>query len=157
MLRLFLLFTVTPAVELYLLIRIGEWAGAGATVGLILLTGAIGAALARQQGLSVIQQLTDDLKTGLPPGDHLVEALLVLIGAVLLVTPGLLTDVVGFSLLFPLTRRMLAPPVRRALMKRVKLRTFSSGAATPSGARAPGTTPGSETEGSGNPFDHPTT
>jgi len=148
--RLFLLFTVTPALELYLLIRIGEWAGASTTVGLILLTGAIGAALARQQGLSVINQLTDDLKTGLPPGDHLVEALLVLVGAVLLVTPGLLTDVIGFSLLVPLTRKLLAPPVRRALMKRVKVRTFG-GPTSPVHERSD-TPPGPPKSG---PFDHP--
>jgi UPF0716 protein FxsA len=150
LLRLFLLFTVTPAVELYLLIEVGQRIGAASTVGIILLTGAIGAALARHQGLSVIQQLTDDLKTGLPPGDHLVEALLVLVGAVLLVTPGLLTDAFGFCVLVPLTRKALAPTVRRALMKRVNFRTTFSGAGQRKGPVDPGGNGPATT-----PFNHP--
>lgn len=116
--KLFLLFTLVPALELYLLIQIGQVMGALSTVLLIAVTGAVGAALAKREGLSVLSRLQAELQTGLPPADRLVEGLLVLIGGVLLITPGVLTDLTGFLLILPVSRRWLAPRLRVWLSRR---------------------------------------
>lgn len=117
--RLFLLFTLLPALELYLLIRIGQWLGPAQTVLLILVTGAIGATLAKREGLSVLRQTLEEANQGFPSGDRLIEGLLVLVGGLLLITPGVLTDLMGFALIFPFTRRLLAPRLKAALLRRV--------------------------------------
>lgn len=115
--RLLLLFTVVPAVELYLLILIGQWLGALETVLIILVTGSVGAVLAKREGLGVIRRLQEEARTGLPPGDRIVEGLLVLVGGVLLITPGVLTDLTGFLLIMPWSRRWLAPRVKARVMR----------------------------------------
>ena len=71
--KLLLLMTVVPAVELYLLIELGRWMGTMETVLLILVTGTVGAALAKREGLGVLQQLQQDSRKGIPPADRLVE------------------------------------------------------------------------------------
>ena len=102
-------FVVIPVVELYLLLQIGAWLGPTAAFLLILLTGVAGGWLARREGLGVLLSLRRDLQKGMPPGDRMMEAVMVLVGGLLLVTPGVLTDLVGFSLVVPFTRRLLAP------------------------------------------------
>ena len=106
--KLFLLFTIVPAIELYLLIQIGERMGAGATLALVLLTGVLGAALARREGLRVLRVWQNALAQGRVPEEGVVSGLLVLVGGVLLITPGLLTDVAGLLLLVPAVRRVVA-------------------------------------------------
>ena len=118
MLQLFLLFTLLPALELWLLMQIGSVIGGAETILLIIVTGVIGASMAKREGLSVLMQIQQEAKRGSPPGDALIEGFLILIGGVLLVTPGVLTDFFGFSLIFPLTRRLLAPAIRKAAMNR---------------------------------------
>lgn len=117
--KLALLMTVVPAVELYLLIQLGAWMGALETVLLIVVTGLVGATLAKREGLGVLRQLQDDAKKGLPPADRMVEGLMVLVGGVLLMTPGVLTDVTGFALILPFTRRPVAPIIKRWALKRL--------------------------------------
>ncbi len=117
--RLLLLMTVVPALELYLLIHIGGLLGPAQTVLLIIVTGAAGAALAKREGIGVIRQLQQDTLSGLPPANRLVEGILVLVGGVLLITPGVLTDLLGFALIIPLTRRWLAPRVKDQVARRV--------------------------------------
>jgi len=111
-LRLLLLFTVVPLVELFLLIRVGEAIGLGPTLLLVLGTGALGAWLARQQGLRTFSAVRAELNSGRLPADGLVDGLLILAAGAVLLTPGLLTDAVGFLLLIPGSRQV----VRRALM-----------------------------------------
>ncbi|MBK9648534.1 MAG: FxsA family protein [Deltaproteobacteria bacterium] len=86
--KLFLVFTLIPAVEMILLLKLAEIMGAWETVGLILVTGLVGATLAKREGLTVLRQLAAEASQGLPPADRLVEGLMVLIGGVLLITPG---------------------------------------------------------------------
>ncbi len=151
--KLLLAFTVIPTVELYLLISIGQLIGPLATVGLILSTGIIGAALTRREGLAVVSTLRADLEKGLPPADHLVEGGLVVAGGLLLITPGVLTDITGFALVQPFTRRRLAPPLKRWLLQRFKLHAFEGriGAPRPvaSSAAAEPDAPAD------SPFEHP--
>ena len=95
--RLLILMTVVPALELYLLIEIGTLLGAAETVLLIVLTGVVGAALAKREGIGVLRQLQADTLRGIPPADRMVEGVMVLIGGILLMTPGVLTDLTGFT------------------------------------------------------------
>ena len=111
LLRLLLLFTLVPLAELALLLWIGGRIGLLATVTLILVTGALGAALARRQGLATWRRFQEALAAGRLPGRELLEGLLILVAAALLLTPGVLTDAAGFLLLVPPARRWI---VRRA-------------------------------------------
>ena len=112
LLRLFLLFTLVPVVELALLIRIGGLLGTAPTLLLVIGTGAAGAWLARREGLRAWLAVRDELQGGQLPGESLVHALLILVAGVVLITPGVLTDLAGILL--------LVPPVRRGLIARVR-------------------------------------
>ncbi len=150
--KLFLAFTIIPALELYLLIQIGAWVGPGLTVLIILLTGSVGAWLAKREGLGVLRALEQESKQGFPSGNKLIEGLMVLIGGVLLITPGVLTDVAGFVLIAPPTRTLLAPMVKAAVMKRFNV-TASAESQTVYGEAAP-PAPEPKSPQLGH-FDHP--
>jgi UPF0716 protein FxsA len=109
--RLLLLFTVVPLVELYLLISIGGRLGVAPTIAIVIATGVLGAWLARWQGLSVLKRIGEDMESGRLPTDALIDGLLVLVAGAVLLTPGFLTDACGFLLLIP--------PARTAIRKRV--------------------------------------
>ncbi len=117
--KLILLLTVVPLVELYLLFKLSDWTGFLVTVLVIVGTGIVGAALARMEGLRVLGTIQRDLADGRLPADGLLDGGLILLAAALLVTPGLLTDTVGFLLLLPPTRvvarRMLKGWIKRKI------------------------------------------
>ena len=113
-LRLFLLFTLVPLVELWLLLRIGAWIGAGPTFALVILTGVAGATLARREGAHAWSAVQAELSAGRIPGRKLLEALLVLLAGVVLVTPGVVTDAIGLLL--------LVRPIRSQFVKRLEER-----------------------------------
>jgi len=102
--RLLILFTFIPILELYVLLEIGSLLGTLATVALIFLTGIAGAYLARMQGFSLINKIQSEMNQGRVPRGELVDGAMILVGGVLLLTPGFCTDLLGFSLLVPLTR-----------------------------------------------------
>jgi len=118
--RLALLFVLVPVLELLLLIRMGEWVGLWPTLGLVVLTGAAGAALARAEGLRVFFQFQRELASGRLPGQALLDGISVLVGGAFLLTPGILTDVAGFTLLLPPTRRWIQRRVRARLERRIR-------------------------------------
>ncbi len=120
LLRLFLLFTIVPVVELALLIRIGGLLGFGPTVLLVIGTGAAGAWLARREGLRAWLAVRDELQGGGLPGESLVHALLILAAGVVLITPGVLTDIAGILLLVPPVRGRLIARVRNWLGRQVE-------------------------------------
>lgn len=107
LLRLFLAFTIIPLVEIYLLVRVGSHIGALPTVALVVGTGMAGAWLARAQGMSVMTRIRENMHRGVAPAGELVDALLIFIAGVLLITPGLITDAVGLLLLVPPARRAM--------------------------------------------------
>jgi UPF0716 protein FxsA len=113
--RLLLLFTLVPIVELVLLIWLGGQIGFWATVGLIVLTALIGTWLAQREGLSAWQRFQARLASGEMPGRELSDGLIILVSGAFLLTPGVLTDVVGVLGLLPPTRAF----VRRELMRRM--------------------------------------
>ena len=155
-----MLFVVLPALEIWLLMHLGSTAGVFPTLALIFTTGALGYSAARSQGFSVLRQLQEDAARGLPPAQHVAEALMVLVGGVLLLTPGLITDVIGFTLVLPWTRRPLAPLLIDQLLPSLGSNVHVSvgGQRYERGPEAP-PPPAREAkpprERSSNPFDHP--
>ncbi len=115
LLRLILLFTIIPLLELSLLLRIGNWLGAGPTLGLVLGTGFVGAWLARREGLRAWSAVQEQLARGQVPGRELLDAVLVLLAGVVLITPGILTDAVGFTLMTGPGRNWVANRIRKRL------------------------------------------
>lgn len=114
-----LAFIVVPAAELAILIQVGIEIGFWPTLGLVVLTGVIGAALTQQQGLAVIRALQARTARGEMPTSELVDGAMILFAGALLLTPGLLTDFVGFACLIPgarsLVKRGLEAAWRRAV------------------------------------------
>ena len=118
-LRLLLLFTLMPVIELALLIQVGQYLGVLPTVVLVIGTGAAGAALARSQGIQAFRRLQQALGAGTFPGDELFDAVLILAGGLLLLTPGLITDLVGLAALVPGTRHLVKTYLKRAVRRRL--------------------------------------
>lgn len=104
MLRWMILFMALPIAEIYLYIKLGAYIGIWPTVLMIIGTGVLGVALAKQQGFYILTRIRQDMEIGAVPGNQVVEGFLVLVGAIFLVTPGLITDTIGFILLVPFTR-----------------------------------------------------
>jgi len=102
--RLVLLFTVIPALEIYLLIQVGAVIGGINTLLLIVATGVVGAHYARMLGFAVVSRLQESMYAGRPPANELVDGAMLLLGGAMLLTPGLLTDAFGLSLVFPPSR-----------------------------------------------------
>ena len=106
-LKFFILFTLVPMIELAILIEIGSRVGTFHTIMLIVSTGVVGALLAQSQGLAVIRKIQEEISFCRPPADELFDGLFVLVGGVLLITPGILTDLIGFAFLLPVTRNII--------------------------------------------------
>ncbi len=105
--KLFILFTVVPCLELALLIKIGSSIGTLETVLLIIITGMAGAAAVRAAGLQCLVRIQAGMREGVPPTEELFNGLLILVSGALLITPGVVTDIVGFLLLVPAVRALL--------------------------------------------------
>jgi UPF0716 protein FxsA len=112
-LKLFLAFTLIPFLEIYLLIKIGSYIGAFNTVIVVIMTGFLGALLARYQGLQTILRVRENLNRGEMPASEMFDALLIFVAGIVLLTPGFLTDIAGFILLIPRTRFLLKVWIRR--------------------------------------------
>ena len=125
--RLCLLFVLVPCIELFLLFEIGGRIGFGETVGVILLTGVGGAWLAKWQGYQAVERLRSALAQGRVPADEALDGFLVFAGGLLLITPGFLTDAVGFSLLIPSARSVLKHWIRRSVKARFRVVSRAGG------------------------------
>ena len=115
LLKLFLAFTIIPIIEIYLLIEIGSMFGALTAVTLVIITGFLGAFLARMQGLQTLYRIQESLREGRIPSGELLDALLIVIAGLVLLTPGFLTDSAGFLLLIPATRNFIKYWLRRQI------------------------------------------
>ncbi|MCB0340668.1 MAG: FxsA family protein [Pseudobdellovibrionaceae bacterium] len=125
---LLFMFTVVPAVELYLLIQVGQVIGAIETLGIVLLTGIVGAYMAKAQGYLILARIQRELSQGQLPAASLLHGLFLFAGGVLLVTPGFITDLAGLLMVFPLTRSLFVIFLKRylqAAMLRGTLRFYS--------------------------------
>ena len=148
MAKLLLLFIVVPAVELILLIKLGGMIGVLPTIAVIVITGALGATLARWQGLGVLRNVQNELARGGLPAGSLVDGLIILIAAALLMTPGFLTDLVGFLCLVPGFRTVLKTALWKRLEKAVK--QGSTGVFVQFGTQGTGQVSRTDTDSSGN-------
>ena len=106
--KLLMLFTIVPVVELYILVKVGQEIGTMNTVALIIITGIAGASFAKSQGAQIISKIRSALNQGQMPGKELLQGAMILSGGILLLTPGFLTDLLGLSMLIPFTRKLYA-------------------------------------------------
>lgn len=104
----FLLFITVPIIEMWLLIEVGSVIGALSTILLVFLTAAIGLILLRQQGLSTLLRVNQRIEQGQLPASEIIEGVLLAVGGALLLTPGFLTDAIGFACLLPPSRKLMA-------------------------------------------------
>lgn len=158
-----LLFIIVPIVELSLLVRLGGVLGGLPTIGLVIVTGVVGAALAKHQGMGVIRQVKAELGSGRLPTTALVDGAILLVAALLLITPGVLTDAVGLACLVPpiraLVRRAIWARVERAVQEqRVHVTTFGGPGfggfgPGPGGPGAPGAGDGPVIDGESEPIE----
>lgn len=111
--------------EIYILIEAGEIIGLWPTISLILLTGIAGAWLARSQGIEILRRIQDETARGQMPAITLIDGALVLVGGLLLLTPGFFTDALGFSFLVPLTRDLWRKGLSAWLQRQVQLGTVT--------------------------------
>lgn len=114
---LFLLIIIIPAAEIGFLMYSGKMIGILPTLLLIVLSGVVGAYLAKQQGLEVIRKAQEQMRYGNMPGDAILDGICVLIGGTLLLSPGFITDFAGLLLLIPYTRVFFKKLIGSALMK----------------------------------------
>ena len=132
LLFLLLLFTVLPLVELLLLLQIGGQVGWPLTILIVLATGVVGASLAGHQGLMTMWRLRSSLGRGEAPTDALLDGALILVAGGVLITPGVLTDAIGFGLLMPPVRTVVKRWLRAWFARQVrkggvKVTTFGQG------------------------------
>ena len=106
-------FILIPILELAVLLKLHEAAGLGNTLAIVIITGFVGAFLARAQGIMVLAQIRRDLAEGRMPAPRLMDGVMILIAGVLLITPGLITDTAGFLLLTPVVRSTIRAWLRR--------------------------------------------
>ena len=104
---LFLLFLVVPLVEIFFLIQVGQVIGAGWTIFLVVATAVIGAFLLRLQGFQTLQRAQTSMARGEIPAMEMLEGLCLLVSGALLLTPGFVTDTLGFLLLVPPVRQIM--------------------------------------------------
>ncbi|UCG13659.1 MAG: FxsA family protein [Deltaproteobacteria bacterium] len=114
-LRLLLAFTVVPFLEIYLLIKIGHYIGAFNAVLIVILTGLIGATLARLEGIRTLAKVKESLNRGELPAEEILDALLIFTAGIVLLTPGFLTDLAGIGILVPRTRFWFKRRLRKRL------------------------------------------
>ena len=118
--RLILIFIVVPLIEILLLIEIGSRIGALNTIFIIALTGILGASLMRHQGFTIIRNIQRDLSQGRMPTGELINGALVLVGGIVLLTPGFFTDAVGFVLLLPATRALILKKIQLLIRRKIE-------------------------------------
>lgn len=136
-----LLLFVTPLIEITVVIAVGQLIGVWPTITLLVLESALGAWIVRREGSRAWEALVTALQTGRMPSRELSDAALILVGGVLLLTPGFVTDIVGFLVVLPWTR-----PVARRLLERAVAQRLLGGIVTPAGPatwRGPGEPGGS--------------
>jgi len=124
---LFVMFIGLPILEMWLLIKVGTVIGAFPTIAMVAATAVIGAALLKQQGIDTLTRAQQRLNSGQVPATEILEGLLLAVGGALLLTPGFVTDAIGFvCLIAPLRRLLIAALIKRGVMQ-VQMNQFHGG------------------------------
>ena len=113
-----LIFLLVPLAELYVIIQVGQAFGALNTIGLLILVSAVGAWLAKREGMGVWRRFQRQVESGAVPGKEIADGVMILFAAALLMTPGFLTDVLAISLLLPPVRAAIRAIVLRRAARR---------------------------------------
>jgi len=130
-----LLFISVPVIEIAVFIQVGDEIGLWSTIGLIILTAIIGTALLRQQGLQTLMRAQTQMQQGALPAQELFNGACLLIAGLLLLTPGFVTDSIGFLLFVPLFRVKLGGYLLKNIAQSQRFKTHfhqSSSQASPS-------------------------
>jgi UPF0716 protein FxsA len=127
-LYLFLLMLLLPVAEIYILVQIGHATAAWVPFAIIAASMIAGTIVTRHQGLRVLQRTREDLAGGRMPADSLFDAFLIFIAGMLLIFPGVLTDVVGIALLVPMTRTLIKRGLKTWVQRHVEIRVAQFGA-----------------------------
>lgn len=114
-----LAFLIVPALEIAVFIWVGGKIGPWWVALLILLTGVVGVALAKQQGTETLQRARQSIHRRIPPTEEILDGICIIVGGILLFTPGFITDVLGFLLIIPWTRKPFKTLVRLYIMKKI--------------------------------------
>jgi len=122
--KLLILFVIVPVTELYILIEVGKKIGSLTTIGVIILTGIIGAYLVKGQGFMILKKIQNDLNEGIMPGDSLIQGAIILTGGIFLLTPGFVTDIIGFIFLIPVSRGVVKKYLLKWLKGKIKEGNF---------------------------------
>lgn len=118
--KYFLLFIIAmPVIEIIVLLLSGNVIGFWPTLFLIVATGLIGAYLAKRQGMETWKKAQEQIRYGMMPGNEIIDGICIFFGAALLLSPGLISDIIGLILVFPPTRNLLKPIVIRFIMNRM--------------------------------------
>ena len=123
---LLFIFIIVPVLEIYLLIKVGSAIGALSTIAIVILTAIIGTWLLRQQGLATLHRFQQNLGQGQLPAMELIEAMVLLFGGALLLTPGFFTDAVGFLCLIPVTRQSIIRMAMKWAKDNIKITTVET-------------------------------
>lgn len=134
---LFLLFAAMPIIEIAILVQVGGIIGGWNTIALVIVTAFVGAFLVRREGLHTLQTAQQKMQQNTIPGRELVEGMMLVVAGILLVTPGFITDILGFLFVLPGSRHYLASHISKHMQMRV---VTSAGAYTQAG-------PGGQTHG----------
>lgn len=118
--KLLIIFIFIPLLEIYILLEAGRIVGLLPTLALIILTGIAGAWLARSQGVEILRRIQEETSRGQMPALTLIDGTLILVGGLLLLTPGFFTDVLGFSFLIPVTRELWRKGLSAWLEKQIR-------------------------------------
>ena len=104
---IFLAIILIPVIEIYLFIKIGSQIGAITTIFLIFITAIVGVYYAKYEGLNTLKSGFEQLKKNQPPAYEVISGALIALGAILLIIPGFATDILGFIIIFPLSRKII--------------------------------------------------
>ncbi|UCG79287.1 MAG: FxsA family protein [Nitrospirota bacterium] len=118
-LKLFLIFAILPIVELSLLIKIGTVIGTINTIAIVILTAIVGAYMVRMEGIGVWFRIQKSLAEGIFPADELISGIMILVAGAVLLTPGFVTDAIGFLMVFPYTREHIKRLLKKYFEKRI--------------------------------------
>lgn len=119
--KLLLLFTIVPIIEVYILIQLAEKTNWLTTILIVVFTGVVGAHLAKTEGLSIISKIKNDIARGNIPNRKVIQGLCILIGGAFLITPGILTDITGFTLIIPYTRNCYSNIIYDKIKNKINL------------------------------------
>ncbi|MFQ5900349.1 MAG: FxsA family protein [Thermodesulfobacteriota bacterium] len=120
-LKLFLLFITVPILELAILIKIGTIIGTMNTIFLVIITALIGAYMVKREGLEVCYRFQENIGMEILPAEEIFDGAMILIAGAMLLTPGIITDTIGFLLVFPVSREVIKTNIKKCIEKKLQI------------------------------------